>query len=440
VDKTMDLSKFIQQDIIDYLEEKTSEQREELGKLRSEEISIFSIEKDYAKETEQALAEENYNKAKKIFEELRVAYNTNKGNEEEKDKIYTILEEVYNKIKEKLRGKSNLEEDLLAFEKGMESIKEENNNFDTAATEEEEERQIHNTELKKIMLSISNSLENEDANKAIEAYDQLKKAFELYPAEDKYRKLEWYNQVLLTYEQIKKLQKKKEQQKTEEEKKKISEKQEEEKKKISEKQEEEEKKKNIEQQQIEEEKKREEEEQKKQEEEKAKKQLASQELKSIKEEIKALIESLDQGDIKKTANLLIDAKHKVTKLGKEYEKEKNALESILATANNRIVFMKQEEDRKKAAENREQNTVNRTQTPEHRPQNTDPRTQRTEHDKQITESGTNADELYHKGLVHQHQGNNEEAKACYRAVLKISPNHLPAQIRIEQIKEGEKRA
>lgn len=385
--------------------------------MRTEELSLFSVDKDYAKETDEALADQNYNKAKRIFDDLREAYNGLKGDDERREKIYAILEEVYAKIKDGLKGKESLEDDLAAFEEGMQALEQKDNAvsaFDKQATSAKRERERNEKELKDILADINTALENKDVKEAIDNYNRLKQAFQNYPSEDKYRKIDWYNQVLGSYEQIKRLQQQSSSmtaaKKAEEAKRKREE---------------------------EAEKKREAEKKKREEEEAAKRELASQHLKQIKQEVKDLIETLDEGDIKSTTALLIDARHQVAGLGKEYDKEKTALEGILGTVTTRIEFLKKQ--RKEEMEKQKEEAAKKAKAAEQAAEKAAEEKKRREAQaerEQAIGDANNADELYHKGLQFQHEGKADEAKACFQAILKITPNHLPAQIRLEQLQEN----
>ena len=405
----MELSKFLQQDIMEFLEKKSSEQREHRGRLRSEEFGLFSIEKDYAKETDQALEEQDYTKAKRIFDELREAYNGLRGDNEKREKIYAILEEVYAKIKEGLKGKESLEDDLAGFEEGMRALQEKDpkaRTFDKEATKAEQEREASEKKLKGIVEQIGKDIDNDDDKSAVAHYNELKEAFQHYPSTDKYRKIDWYNQVLGTYEQIKRLQQhakgKDDKQAQEEERKR----------------------------QEEEERRRQDEERKRQ--EAARQELKGQQLKQAKKEVREVIESLDKGDLKRTTSLLLDARHQVAKLDKDLSKEKNALEGILSTVTHRIEFLKREEQQRKQEEQRPAPTQEKPE--EEKTKEKQRHEERARQEKTIDES-QNAEELYRKGLRYQHEGKNDQAEACYEAILKIAPNHLPAQIRLEQLQE-----
>ncbi|MBD3209514.1 hypothetical protein GF367_03800, partial [Candidatus Woesearchaeota archaeon] len=299
----MELSKFLQQDIIEFLDKKGSEQRERGGSVRAEEFSLFDLKRDYAKDVAGALEENNLAKAKHIFDDLREAYNSLAGREEEREKVYAVLKEVYAKIKESVEQGKTLEEDFKEFERGLKSTAagkdRDSAAFEQAAGKAQQERERLEEQLQASIDAINAAVKHEDTEAAIKEYGRLKERFKQYPGDDKFRKINWYNQVLGTYEQINKLRKK-----------------------LKEK----------EGQQQREAAKAEKQRQAQQREARARK----AQLDHARTFVKRLINSLDGKDTHTMEDLLIESRHKVAKLDDRLGEDKQTLESLLSLITKRI--------------------------------------------------------------------------------------------------------
>ncbi len=88
----MDFEQFLEQDIITFLEGKV-EKKEKTNIAREEDYGLY-LTKDYVKELEQALANDNMSRAKALFDELKDIYN-HYNQPVGKKKIYLILDEMY---------------------------------------------------------------------------------------------------------------------------------------------------------------------------------------------------------------------------------------------------------------------------------------------------------------------------------------------------------
>ncbi len=411
----MELSKFLEQDIIDFLDKIAAEQRNKKGLLRSEEFTLFNVDRDYAEEAEKALQEHNPGKAKGIFKELKEAYDELEGREEEQEKVRSILKEVYEKIKKSSEDETQLEEDLKEVGlMGEEKAKEEKD-----LTPEEKELEKADKEMEEVVKRVNDALEKRDLDNAIKGYHELKEKFKDYPEHDQQRKVRWYNHVLGTYEMIRRLKQKhhaaeKEQQEEEEEAKR-----EEAKKQTAE------------------------EEAKKRQEEESQRQRAAEEAKrkqreDAKQAVRAVLLSLGQDDRHKTTQLLVTAKHKVAKLPQQPQKA--TFEQILSTATHRLEFLKRNAEReRRAAEERKRKEAEIAAKRNKQAQQESSLAQtaaKAKNQGRTAKNKQNAEELYRQAVKHQHAGDEDKAKEAYRKVLELNPDHLPARIRLQDLQDG----
>ncbi len=405
----MEFNKFIQEDIIEFLDKKSEFKRENLSKIREEEMELFNIEKDYAKETQKALENDNITKAKRIFNELRNYYNNLKDNSEEKERVYSILEEVYAKIKKYFSTQNNglslvnelgeltrttqnpqpTQEQINDSEKKQsgenekktknekqegteetknkdekiieEEIKKKKSLFEEQAIKDQEKIETLEQRMNYYVNEIIKSIHNSDLKKAIMNYKRLRKTFSDYPADDKFRKIEWYNRIIYFYNMINSL-----------------------KEKLLE----EHKNKKTKNNSL----------------------LTSDLQKSIinnlKETIKAIINSLDEKNIIRAESLMIDARRDLASIDKKHSEAKEKFDLIISKLNHRIQFLKKHPYKK----NNEGTT-----------------------EKLTPEKRAEAEQLYQEGLKLQNNNKLEEAGNYYSRVLKINPHHLAAKIRLERI-------
>src|SRR3989339_1040048 len=103
----MELDEFLEKDIIHFLEER-KEKKAAAGVDREEDYGLY-LTKDYIKEVANALEKDEISIAQKLFDELKIHYDSlPKGSLEEK-KIYSMLEQIYSKINSYLQLKGNSE-------------------------------------------------------------------------------------------------------------------------------------------------------------------------------------------------------------------------------------------------------------------------------------------------------------------------------------------
>ncbi|MBU1975444.1 MAG: hypothetical protein KKG59_03495 [Nanoarchaeota archaeon] len=90
----MELDKFIKQDIAEFLRVEQEKDISIKG-VRDDEMSIFDIDRDYAKELNDQLMTHNLPSAKDIFDSVRGGYNRTAFKDPARKKIYAILKELF---------------------------------------------------------------------------------------------------------------------------------------------------------------------------------------------------------------------------------------------------------------------------------------------------------------------------------------------------------
>src|SRR4030043_1668098 len=119
----MDFEKFIEKDIIEFLDEQTMMAAEKAAELREEEFDLYEITEDYSREITKALKEGNLRKAQEIFEDVKNKFTKAPENALSKRRFYIIMEEIYEKIKDyeaNEEGKKSLFETIREYEeKGL---------------------------------------------------------------------------------------------------------------------------------------------------------------------------------------------------------------------------------------------------------------------------------------------------------------------------------
>jgi hypothetical protein len=113
----MDFEKFIEDDMLKYLDKRMTEIADQTSLLREEEFSMFEITSDYSKEINDALKSGNVVQAKQILEEVKTKYVQAPQDTISKKRLYTIMEEIYERIKDSEEGNK---ESLLDTIKGYE--------------------------------------------------------------------------------------------------------------------------------------------------------------------------------------------------------------------------------------------------------------------------------------------------------------------------------
>ncbi|MEM4260229.1 MAG: hypothetical protein QXG00_03260 [Candidatus Woesearchaeota archaeon] len=157
------LDEYIENDIISFLESKTQGISKK-GIVRDEEINLYSTkQRDYEKEIEQSLKEENILKAKSIFEDLKNDY-LQANNNSNKKKLLKIMEVVHKKIKHHIEKKeketksfdeiniqNDIQEDAQKYNQGEQISQSSSQNVQQAVKENKrEDNQLKNYILSQI--------------------------------------------------------------------------------------------------------------------------------------------------------------------------------------------------------------------------------------------------------------------------------------------------
>jgi len=96
----MEFEKFMETKMTEFLDKKSNEVTDRENRSREEEFSMFEITSDYSREINDALKDGNLIKAKQILEEVKNKYVQAADNTISKKRLYTIMEEIYEKIKD----------------------------------------------------------------------------------------------------------------------------------------------------------------------------------------------------------------------------------------------------------------------------------------------------------------------------------------------------
>jgi TolA-binding protein len=99
----MDLEQYMEREIIIFLDSKI-QKKDNVTMDREEEYGLY-LTKDYLKELTNALDNDELTKAKKLFDELKSNYSKLPKRSTERKKIYTILEQMFEKIQNYIRIK-----------------------------------------------------------------------------------------------------------------------------------------------------------------------------------------------------------------------------------------------------------------------------------------------------------------------------------------------
>ncbi|MBW2990473.1 hypothetical protein KY348_02080 [Candidatus Woesearchaeota archaeon] len=204
----MDFDKFLERDIIEFLDEQTMKVAEKAAGLREEEFDLYEITQDYSKEINEALKEGDLRKARKVFEEVKNKYIKAPETSLSKKRFYIIMEEIYQRIKDyeaKEEGKKSLFETIKEYEATGLFTKPE------LLKERETQRvsiilsSINRKEKKLEKITSQRPLRPEDFREAIKTYREVKELIRRIPntyAKDKSRA---YGSALSWYYTLKKL-------------------------------------------------------------------------------------------------------------------------------------------------------------------------------------------------------------------------------------------
>lgn len=204
----MDFDKFLERDMLEFLDDQARLIAEKAAGVREEEFDLYEINQDYATEISEALKNENLKKAKQIFEDVKNQYLQAANNSLSKKRLYIIMEEIYEKIKdyeEKEEGKKSLFETIKEYEeKGLFVAP-------TKDTGKEPEKTIlplnalgaKEKELERI--TTRKPFNFEDLQAAVKAYRELKDLIQKMPDSAQQEKDQMYDSAMNWYYIINKL-------------------------------------------------------------------------------------------------------------------------------------------------------------------------------------------------------------------------------------------
>ncbi len=204
----MDFDKFLEKDIIEFLDEQAVVVAEKVANLREEEFDLYEITQDYSKEISNALKERDLRKAQKVFEDVKSKYLKAPETSLSKKRLYIILEEIYEKMKDyqaKEEGKKSLFETIRDYEeKGLftrpelfQKKRAEGANLILSSIDKKEK------ELEK--LTTKKPVREEDLKEAIKRYREMKELIKRVPDTYQKEKSKVYDSALCWYYSIKKL-------------------------------------------------------------------------------------------------------------------------------------------------------------------------------------------------------------------------------------------
>jgi len=209
----MDFDKFIERDIIEFLDQEARKTAEKVAGLREEEFDLYEITQDYTKEIDSALKKRDLKKAQDVFEEVKERYDKATEGSLSKKRLYIILEELYEKIKdfeEKEKGEETLFEKIREYEeKGLftkpELFQEESHAVSLILSS------IARKEKELEKLTSKKPVSSQDLKEAIKKYREIKELIRRMPNTHAKEKSKAYESALSWYYTIKKLKQEAEQ-------------------------------------------------------------------------------------------------------------------------------------------------------------------------------------------------------------------------------------
>jgi len=204
----MDFEKFIDVDIIEFLDEQALAFAEKTEEVREEEFDLYEITQDYTQNITKALREGDLKKAQEIFQDVKTKYAKASQDSLNKKRLYIIMEEVFEKIKDyesHEEGKKNLFETIRGYE--------ETGLFSTPETDGKKTPEtiglllstIHIKEKELERITSKPTMNQYDFARAIQKYRQLKELIKRIPIEHEQEKAKSYESALTWYYTIRKL-------------------------------------------------------------------------------------------------------------------------------------------------------------------------------------------------------------------------------------------
>ena len=224
----MDLESYLEQNIIDFLEKKEAEKEIKATQIRKEQES-FRMKKDYLGILRSAISTENFEKAKEIFDEADNEFAKAKTDIERKqytemmDTMFLMIRK-HDSLKKEIKRMIEKKEREHEEQKQKEAIKTEEKPVSLSKmqpkgvvmTEVPAEEPMNKDDVQKLVVAVKKDLENSNIkisqyletnnfNAAMDEYKQMKKRFDQVPdyAEEKKNLFE---DLISCYNQIKKLE------------------------------------------------------------------------------------------------------------------------------------------------------------------------------------------------------------------------------------------
>ncbi len=204
----MDFDKFLEKDIIEFLDEQSQKVAEKAAGLREEEFDMYEITQDYTKDLHDALKEGDLRKAQKVFEDVKGRYTRAPNGSLSKKRLYTIMEEIYEKIKdyeEKEEGKKDLFDTIKEYEKSGLFTKPEVFKAKKSKSSDLILGIISRKEKELEKLTSKKDLNAEDLKKAIKGYREIKTLVMKIPKTHSDEKAKVFESALSWYYTLKKL-------------------------------------------------------------------------------------------------------------------------------------------------------------------------------------------------------------------------------------------
>jgi hypothetical protein len=202
----MDFDRFIEKDILSFLDKRTVEIASQAAHLREEEFSLFEISSDYSKDLNEALKDGNIARARQILEEVKIKYVQAPEGSSSKKRLYSVIEEMYERIRDFEEG--NTHSSLLDTIKGYEKkVLLSNQNAFSNKKDEELALVLSTISLKEKEIEellSQDDLSSMDIEKAAKDYKELKDLVNKIPVDKVELKSKMSDKAVGLYKEIRK--------------------------------------------------------------------------------------------------------------------------------------------------------------------------------------------------------------------------------------------
>ncbi|MBU0471378.1 MAG: hypothetical protein KKF89_06105 [Nanoarchaeota archaeon] len=207
----MDLDKFLEKDIIEFLELKDKEREERKDEASEEIVEKISTHQTQYQLFQDAIERKDFYSAEKMFEDVKNKF-ARATSESEKNKYMTLMENMYTDLQnsdfENFEKKEDVEKEFVNEIKSLE--KDDKLIHGKKRIEQEKELKEQKIKIKneisECQEKIIDYLQREDLEAAIKEYKKMKARFDMYPEEPKEEKQEVFTTVISTYYQLRKLE------------------------------------------------------------------------------------------------------------------------------------------------------------------------------------------------------------------------------------------